>query len=40
MPLYYLADLPWQLADVVTRLCAGAFVFGFELELLADFVSR
>lgn len=40
MNMYYLADLPWQLADVHNRLRDGTPVFGFELELLADFVSR
>lgn len=34
-------ELPWELASVVLRLMGGEEeVFGFELELLADFVSR
>lgn len=32
--------LPWNLADVVKRCARGTLVYGFELELLADFYSR
>lgn len=30
---------PWQLWDVVERFVRGELVYGFELELLASFVS-
>lgn len=36
--LYY--DLPWNLRDLCDRLVYGGDVYGFELELLADFVSQ
>lgn len=32
--------LPWNLQDVVDRMKSGQRVYGFELELLADHVSR
>lgn len=31
--------LPWQLQDVIDRLLSNGLVYGFELELLASFVS-
>lgn len=38
--LYHPVDLPDRLVDVVNRLLNWDVVYGFELELLADFVSR
>ena len=38
--IYTGADRPWQLLDAAERCVAGQLVYGFELELLADFVSR
>lgn len=32
-------DLPWNLQSVVDRIQADINVYGFELELLADYVS-
>ena len=33
--------LPWNLADVWNRMAAGdELVCGFEVELLADYISR
>lgn len=32
-------ELPWNLLDVVSRINEGAPVHGFELELLASYVS-
>lgn len=41
MKIFYQDDLPWQLSDVVDRMKdPSSLVYGFELELLADFVSR
>ena len=39
MPDYNFHHLPPSLQDVVARMLAGQSVYGFELELLADFVS-
>lgn len=38
MPIH--TNLPWSLLDALDRLVAGKLVYGFELELLADYVSR
>lgn len=31
--------LPWNLKDVIDRVNNGGIVWGFELELLADYIS-
>ena len=39
-PIYRPSELPDRLLSVVHRLCAGDAVYGFEIELLADFTSQ
>lgn len=40
MPIQYFHTLPSNLQDVVIRIGLGQTVYGFELELLASFVSQ
>lgn len=40
MPIYGYRHLPPRLQDVVDRIQARGCVYGFELELLASFVSQ
>jgi putative NADPH-quinone reductase len=39
MKIVNYAGLPWNLQDVIDRILSNGIVFGFELELLASFVS-
>lgn len=39
MKIVTYAGLTWQLQDVVDRIQSNDIVYGFELELLASFVS-
>lgn len=39
-PNHCFNSLPWNLQDVILRIWNCQTVFGFELELLADHVSR
>lgn len=40
MKVYEYGDLPDNLKDVARRIRSGAVVYGFELQLLADYVSQ
>ena len=39
-PNHIVTDLPEDLGDVMDRLTSGEPIYGFELELLADFISQ
>jgi hypothetical protein len=39
MKIVNYGGLPWNLQDVVDRIQANGIVYGFELEMLASFVS-
>lgn len=39
-PIYHFHQLPASLQDVVSRVLDGGNVYGFEFELLGDYVSQ